>query len=165
MPKDLRPSLPVPLEGKVRAFNISPKGHIEGALVETMSGTVQINFPKHAAAALAEAMHVGADVHVAGELVETEDGTHPVYLAADTPAEVTGTITRLNYGPHGQVNGYHLDDGSFLHVKPERAKKHRLHVGDEVMATGARCAGADACVIEVALLKEVGRRQEARAQA
>lgn len=165
MPRESRPSLPVQVDGKVRAFNISPRGHIEGALVETARGTVQINFPKHAAAALAETMHVGADVDVAGELVETEDGTHPVYLAADTPAEVSGTITRLNYAPHGQVNGYHLEDGTFLHVKPQAAKKHRLHVGDEVVATGARCAGVDACVIEVTVLRQVGRRQEARAQA
>jgi hypothetical protein len=30
MPKELRPSAPQRLRGKVRAFNISPKGHIEG---------------------------------------------------------------------------------------------------------------------------------------
>jgi len=53
MPKEPRPSDLQRLRGKVRAFNISPKGHIEGVMVETAAGSAQLNFPKHSAEALA----------------------------------------------------------------------------------------------------------------
>ena len=35
------------LQGKVFAFNISPKGHVEGVLLKTSTGPAQVNFPKH----------------------------------------------------------------------------------------------------------------------
>src|ERR1700690_2883645 len=124
MSKEARQSSPFKLHGKVLAFNINPKGHIGGALVETSTGTAQINFAKHEAETLARSMNGGEAV------------------------EASGTIVRLNYDHDGKVNGYHLEDGTFVHVTHEGAKKYQLHIGEAVKATGSRHAGTDAVVLE-----------------
>ncbi len=154
MSKETKSPASVELRGKILAFNINPKGRIEGVLVETTAGTVQINFPKHAAEILARSMEVGAQAYLLGEL-ETKEGEHPVYTACGEEAEAKGTIVRLNYSPHGEVNGYHLDEGTFLYINPEEKKKCKLRMGDKVKATGSRRAGQDAVVLEVDTIKEL----------
>jgi hypothetical protein len=154
MPKKTKPATAQQLRGKVLAFNISPKGEIEGALLETNDGLSQVNFPRHNARLLAQSMRVGGRVEMKVEL-ENNDGAHPVYLtdAEDTDAE--GVIVGLNHALHGEVNGYHLEDGTFLHVKPDRAKKYKLRIGDKVKAAGSRRTGADAVVLEVNELQKL----------
>ena len=164
MPKEQRSSSPEQLRGNVLAYNISPKGHIEGALVETASGRVQINFPRHDAEALAQSMGVDSKIDILAEL-ESSEGEHPVYRAADAAGEASGTIVRLNYALHGEVNGYILDDRTFLHVKPDGAKKHKLCVGEKVKATGSQRPGTDAVVLEVTALERVGKPREDGARA
>jgi len=44
----------------VVAFNLSPKRHIEGALVETKNGTVQLNLPRREGTARPPAMRARA---------------------------------------------------------------------------------------------------------
>jgi hypothetical protein len=148
---------PPRLRGTVLAFNISPKGQIEGALIETATGPTQLNFPKHAAEALARSMHVGSRLDIEAEL-ETDEWDHPVYMAGSGAGEASGTIVRLNYALHGEVNGYHLEDQTFLHVKPEGAKKWKLRVGEQVKAIGSRRAGVHAVVLEVDAIERSGKR-------
>lgn len=64
------------------------------------------------------------------------------------PARSSGKVVRLNYARHGEVNGYQLEDCTFVHVKPEGAKRYKLRVGDRLTATGERRTGADAIVVE-----------------
>ena len=142
------------LRGKIVSFNISPKGHVEGALVSTSAGLAQINFPKHSPE-FARTTSVGANVEFAAKR-EPDEGDHPVYTVQDDAGDVSGKIVRLNYALHGEVNGYHLDDGTFVHVKPEGAKKYKLRVGEKVRAHGARRAGADAPVLEARSLEKLG---------
>jgi hypothetical protein len=153
MSKKEKPSASSELRGTVLAFNISPRGHIEGALVETATSLVQINFPKHHSEALARSMHVGSAIEINATL-ETSEGAHPVYRTSEKQGEASGTILRLNYASGGEVNGYHLDEGTFVHVKPDGARKFKLDVGDKVKATGSRRPGADAVVLEVAALEK-----------
>jgi hypothetical protein len=61
---------------------------------------------------------------------------------------------------HGEVNGYHLDEGSFVHVKPEGAKKYELHVGQRVTATGKRHEGPDSWVMEATTVEKVAERED-----
>jgi hypothetical protein len=151
---------PLPhLRGKVSAFNISPKGHIEGAIVETATGAIQINFPKHEAEALIRAMRVGAELALEADF-ETDEGDHPVYLATGNgaaDAEASGTVVRLNYALHGEVNGCHLDDGTFVHTKPDGARKYKLRVGDKLKATGERRTGTDAVVLEAHAVERLSK--------
>jgi hypothetical protein len=145
------------LRGKIVAFNISPKGHIEGALVESQSGTVQLNFPKHSAETLARSMRVGSTIDIDAEL-ETDEGDLAVYRAGESEAEADGKIIRLNYALHGEVNGCHLEDGTFVHVKPEGAKKYELRVGERVRVSGSRHQGTDAVVLQARSIKRLDKR-------
>ena len=155
MPKKEKPSSPTKLRGNVVAFNISPKGQIEGALLETTAGIAQLNFPKHHAESFARSVEMGGSIELAAKR-EADEGAHPVYTAHDDDGEITGRIARLNYALHGEVNGYQLDDGTFAHVKPEGAKKYKLQVGDRVKALGPRRTGPDAVVLEVRALEKLG---------
>lgn len=154
------------VRGKLLAFNVSPKGHVEGALIETSDGTAQVNFPKHEAEALARTMTVGWAVDLEAEL-ETEEFAHPVYVAPaiDAETELEGEVVRLNYALHGEANGFHLDDGTFVHVKPEGFKKCGVKVGDRVTASGSRRSGVAGAVLEARTVARSGRRGREGARA
>jgi hypothetical protein len=143
------------LHGKVLAFNISRRGQVEGALLATTTGLAQLNFPKHRAETLARSMRVGARVELTARL-EAEDGSHPVFTASEKEGETSGTISRLNYALRGEVNGYHLDEGTFVHVKPAEARKYKLAVGDRIRVSGSRHSGPDAVVLEVNAIEKMG---------
>jgi hypothetical protein len=151
------------VQGKIVAFNLSPKGQIEGALVETARSTVQLNFPKHDAGPFAP-LRAGALVDVDAEL-EVDGGEHPVYRAGAPEASISGTIVRLNYALHGAVNGWHLDDGTFVHAKPDGAKRHRLRVGERIEVRGPRRTGPDGSVLEARSIKRLGQGREGHANA
>ena len=142
------------------AFNISPRGQIEGVLLQTKLGPTQVNFPKTDAEALAHSMHAGSTVDIKAEL-ETDAGEHPVYMAVGKDDEASGTIVRTNYGLHGEANGYHLDEGTFIHIRPEAVKKYKLRVGERVTATGSRRPGSDAVVLEVRTIARAEKPQPA----
>jgi hypothetical protein len=158
------PSSSSRLRGKVVAFNISPKGHIEGALIETAAGAKQLNVSKHDAETLARSMRVGSMIDLQADL-EADEGDHVVYRAEDSEAETDGTIIRLNYALHGEVNGCHLDDGTFVHVTPEGARKYELRVGERIKGSGPRRQGADAIVLQARSVKRCGKQHQERPHA
>ena len=141
--------------GTVQSFNISPKGSYEGLLVESKGEVIQVNFPLEWSASIAGIAAPGQQVHLEVEPHEQHDhGLHPVYRLRSVSNEkkekfpssesnhkdghFTGTVTRLNYALHGEVNGAILDTGDFLHVKPHGANALGLEVGMKVKGTGAR---------------------------
>ena len=158
MSKHRETAASVPLRGEIISFNISPKGHIEGALVETKTGIAQVNFHKHDGQSLARSMPVGSSIDLKVS-IENEEGPHPVFVVDDEEAEATGTVVRLNYALHGDVNGYHLDDGTFVHVRPKGAKKYQMLVGEMVKATGSRHPGTDAVVLEAHAVERVQKHE------
>ncbi len=147
------------LRGKVVSHNVSPKGHVEGVLVQTSEGIAQLNFPKHGAEDLLRKAAVGASIDVPVER-EEDEGDHPVYRAGEASAELSGAVVRLNYALHGEVNGYHLDDGTFVHVKPDGAKRHKLRVGDRITVEGPRRVGLAATVLEPERLTRTERARK-----
>ena len=151
------------LRGTLVAYNISPKGHIEGATIDTTNGLAQLNFPKHAAERMARTMAVGSVVDLPVEL-EHDGGDHPVYVPNEhDDGQASGTIVRLNYALHGEVNGCHLDDGTFVHLKPEKAKRYELRLGTKITATGSRRPGADVTVLDAKTVNEpAGRVRKSR---
>lgn len=159
MPKK-RPSTSV-LRGRVLSHNISPKGHVEGILVENDAHVVQVNFPKHAATNLVKRHPVDSAVELAVER-EDDEGDHPVYVARAVAAQVSGTVVRFNYALHGEVNGYQLDDGTFVHVKPDGARRYKIAIGDRVLASGDRREGEDAVVMEAEQVSKAPRSQAPR---
>ncbi|MES1175549.1 MAG: hypothetical protein ABUL62_14600 [Myxococcales bacterium] len=154
MPAKKQPTMPAkkqPIEreirGTVQATNISPKGAVEGVLVKTESGMIQLNFPKHEPSTSAPAFSVGAKVCLRAKL-ETEEFEHPVYELSDAEASVEGVIARLNYARHGEINGFHLHDGTFVHLTPDVATEYDLRIGYRAAVTGKRKQGEAALVID-----------------
>ena len=133
----------------------SPKGGVEGLLMESDGQVVQFVLAKDdaAGAALVGRLSHGQAITVAGDLAPPSskgEAAHPV-RALDKIAAVdgkapkktsaaaggyAGTIVRLNYARHGAPNGYVLDSGDFIHVKPDGFAKLGLNVGDVVTADG-----------------------------
>ncbi len=148
MSKHPSPPTPSRIRGTVVAFNFSPKGHREGVVVQTPTGLTQVNFPKDPAELLARTTHLGSTVDLVAE-ADITGGDHPVYRATAPGSDVTGTVARLNFALHGEVNGYQLDDGTFLHVRPDGARRYRFNVGDRVRASGPQLHGPAAMVVEV----------------
>lgn len=163
MSKHSPESSPQKLRGRIAGFNMSPSGHVTGALVETTTGTVQLNFSKHEAQALTRSLRPGTTIDVKVER-ECKSGDHPVYSLSQEEVAVKGTITRLNYQHRGKANGFHLDDGTFVHVKPYDVSKHDLHVGDVITASGQRHAGNDTVVLDVRKVERHGQAPVAAPQ-
>ena len=141
-------------QGTVQGFNVSPHGTHEGFLLQTKTELVQINFPREWATAVADLAPVGSEVQVEAR-PEKEKGypSHPVYqlirmkngnqneflVAASNgqgSTHFSGTVERLNYALHGELNGGILNTGDFLHLKPQGAAALEIAVGMEVKGIG-----------------------------
>jgi hypothetical protein len=152
------PRQPVLIEGRVTSFNISPTGEVEGILLACGEKTVQVNFEKHAEGQARPSLGASIAVHA---VLEEDEHDHPVYRLAPEEQTVHGRVARLNYARHGEVNGYVLEDGTFIHLKPEGARRHRVRVGEEVSAEGTRRVGEAATVIEATSVTRTGGRKRA----
>lgn len=136
----------VKIEGRIENINISPRGDLESLLVAGADGTVQVNFDKKSTSTPAQ-WPIGKRVRLSG-ILEEEAFAHPVYKLAEAGTDVEDEVVRLNYARHGEVNGYILANGIFVHVKPDGAKRHRVKVGDRIRASGERREGSAADVLE-----------------
>ncbi len=143
-------------QGTLQSFNISPKGSYEGLLVESEGQIVQVNFPQEWSAAIAGLAAPGEQIHLQVEPHEKNGyGEHPVYRLLsisnqkkekfpsgesnhEKDGHFSGTVTRLNYALHGEVNGAILNTGDFLHVKPHGADALALKLGMKVKGTGVK---------------------------
>jgi hypothetical protein len=136
------------LTGVVRQHNFSPKGAVEGLVLDTGTGPVQVNLPHGPDATgfappvgTALRLRVATDHHAA----ERDPGDHPVCeFVADLDATsepagaptAEGVVVRLNYARHGEPNGVVLHTGDFVHLKPHGMRLVPLAVGDRVAAEG-----------------------------
>ena len=133
----------------------SPRGGVEGFLLKVGNDVVQFVVDKHDedTAALIGTLAAGQQLIVSGEALSPSpkgEGAHPVHALAKVvsidgavPRKVkagslgyAGTVARFNYAKHGAPNGYVLDSGDFIHVKPDGFAKLKLKVGDPVKADG-----------------------------
>ncbi len=134
----------------------SPKGGVEGALIEAEEGPVQLVLAKdEEITALAFlALRAGQKIVVKGAqkspsskgksdhlVFETEkllevDGRKPSRPRSHKEPGYSGTVLRLNYARHGKANGVVLDSGDFIHLKPEGMSRLSLKAGDRVTAEG-----------------------------
>ncbi len=143
------------VEGRFQHLIYSPKGAIEGVLIDTDGVPTQFVTDPHdvsiadqftglrAGQALViegtdpgpspkgEALH---SVYVFERLASV-DGKAPKEPQAH--GEVAGTVVRFNYAKHGAANGVVLDSGDFVHTKPDGFDTLDLKIGDKVKAEGA----------------------------
>jgi hypothetical protein len=133
----------------------SPRGSVEGFLLKVGDDPVQFVLDKHDehAAALVATLAPGQQLIVTCEPTPPSakgEGDHPVHaleklvsIDGAVPRKVkpgslgyTGLVARFNYAKHGAPNGYVLDSGDFIHVKPDGFARLKLRVGDRVKADG-----------------------------
>jgi len=145
------------IEGHVGHPIFSPKGGIEGLLLDVAGTPLQLVIDKHdeALADSLAALRPGAPISVeATRAARSHKGlpAHPVWHlrklldksgreidpAADPQREreFSGIVSRLNYARHGEANGLVLDSGHFIHLKPDGFKAINVGVGDHVNAFG-----------------------------
>ena len=87
-------------------------------------------------AQLAEPSPKGPADHAVHDLAKITrvDGAAPKKGVAK--AGYSGKIAQFNFARHGEPNGYVLDTGHFIHVRPDGCKRLKLKVGDAVQADG-----------------------------
>lgn len=141
------------VEGRFAHYLYSPKGSIEGMLIDTDGIPTQFVFERHEGlpAQLAE-LRAGQAVVVEG--IESPpspkgEAAHTVYrferLAAidgkplpeaQPEGSVHGRVARIHYARHGEANGVVLESGDFVHTRPQGFVQLDLEVGDMVQAEG-----------------------------
>ena len=137
------------LRGSFRQPLFSPRGRLEGLLLDIGQQTAQVVLqPEQVPAALSQA-EVGQFLSLEAVAVEPADGaiTHPIYeflalIAIDgkpaetAPAVLRGRVAGINYARQGQADGVMLDTGDFVHLGVDGFRVAELSTGDEVIATG-----------------------------
>jgi len=142
------------IEGRFQYLVYSPKGAIEGLMIETDGLPTQfvVEAQDRVLADRLAALRPGQTVVLEGSeqdpppkgealhfvyrftrlaLVDGQDAGPP-----DAPGEVSGKVARFNFARHGVPNGFVLDSGDFVHTKPDGFERLGLQVGDEVRAEG-----------------------------
>lgn len=156
---------PRDLQGVVARFVYSPKGPYEGLLLQHGEDLFQVSFPAHQSAEIAAAVRPGDEITVVAT-PEPAKGYHLVFKAhrlkpatgaeiaivahgpshAEAKAEspqpmpdlgtISGVVQHLNYAKHGEANGVVLEDGDFVHLRPDGVKTFQVAVGKEIVARG-----------------------------
>lgn len=144
------------IRGHVQHLIYSPRGEIEGALMEVDAAPLQLVFSHEDVesgaqfAAIASGQLVSVTAHPQGPSPKgagdhpvyahiallTVDGHRPAKPDASAGAAYQGRVIRLNHARHGEANGVVLDTGDFIHLKPDGMARLGLKVGDAVQADG-----------------------------
>lgn len=141
------------ISGKFRHAIYSPKGLIEGILLDADGQAVQIviepdeplaeSFAKlkpgmklELEACEAEPSHKGPAAHPVHHLHRLISAGGRAQQLEPLQQRVKGIVARFNYAKHGEPNGVVLDSGDFVHLKPDGMSASALEVGDPVEAEG-----------------------------
>ncbi|WP_428383504.1 hypothetical protein [Nevskia ramosa] len=142
------------VEGRFQHLIYSPKGGVEGVLIDTDGVSTQFVTDPHdpSVAEQFSALRVGQALVIEGsdhgpspkgepahwvyafKRLASIDGKPPKLSAAGE--EASGKVIRYNYAKHGAANGVVLDNGDFIHTKPEGLARLGLKIGDQVKAEG-----------------------------
>ena len=140
------------LSGQLQQLLFSPRGGIEGLLLNVDSRPIQVSIEPGSADAQVLNGAVGKPIEIkasADHSPKTKAGAHPVYrldsitrLAGKAfkpkghARPVKGVVARIHYAKHGEPNGVILESGEFIHTRPPGMKKLMLEVGSKVVARG-----------------------------
>ncbi|WP_076998195.1 hypothetical protein [Variovorax sp. KK3] len=143
------------VEGRFQHLIYSPKGAVEGVLIDTDGISTQFVIDPHdpSVAEQFTGLRAGQTLVVEGieagpspkgepahtvyafERLASVDGKEPATVRPHE--EAAGTVVRFNYAKHGAANGVVLDNGDFIHTRPEGLDRLGLKIGDKVKAEGA----------------------------
>ena len=142
------------IHGVLQDFNFSPRGAIEGFLLHTDSGSVQVNVTTDVGFAVVRG--IGQNVDVTAEPEQATAGREsapglPARLPAwrrrqgdviyaepgdEQSVTIQGTVKRINFAKHGEADGVILESGDFVHLKTTGMQNCRLAAGDVVTVEG-----------------------------
>jgi len=158
------------LSGHLRQLLFSPKGGIEGLLLQVDSKPLQVSMEPGSVDANVLNDAVGKPIEVkvsADHSPKTKDGARPVYqldsitkvagkaFKSNGPQPISGVVANIHYARHGEPNGVILESGEFIHTRPPGMKKLKLQVGSTVVVQGeARTTVLGTALIEA---REVNR--------
>ncbi len=159
------------VQGKVAQYSLTPRGDVDGLILQ--DGT-QVHFPPHLSTALVYAVRPGDSVTVHGlkakalpivmamsitndatQQTVTDPGPRGLRMEAATSTEVSGQVKSPLYGPHGEVNGVLLADGTEVRLPPQDAAKlgDALTAGKTVVVRGQ---AVDSPLGKVMLARAIG---------
>lgn len=144
------------IEGKFQHVFYSPKGQVEGLLMDVEGESVQVIFDRHdskspalflslkkgqllALKASAKALAPkGVRAHLVYSFIRlfSVDGHKPTKQIPAKSVASSGLVTYFNYARHDAANGVVLDTGDFIHIKPKRFSQFSFKVGQRLKATG-----------------------------
>ena len=141
------------LSGRLRQILFSPKGSLEGFLIEVEGSPIQISITPGSVDAVAIGKSVGKTIEVKARRdhsPKAKHGVHPVYqlqsvtkIGWKSPASkdgedisIRGVVTAIHYAKHGEPNGVILEAGEFVHTRPDGMKKLKLKIGSRVAVRG-----------------------------
>ena len=133
------------LEGTLAQLIYSPRGTIEGLLLDVDGAVAQFVVDKHDTH-LPQHLKAGQPLTLIGTLRKPSpkgEAEHEVYDLVEivgneheAEKELSGKVARLNYAKHGEPNGVVLESGDFIHTKPDGLRKLGWKVGDAIKAKG-----------------------------
>jgi hypothetical protein len=154
------------LHGKVRSYDLTPRGDVDGLILE--DGT-EVHFPPHLGLQVVAAVRPGETVTIHGlrarslPLVQamsvTGDASGKTVVDNGPPApgqrppappgpgqelRAQGEVRMQLHGPRGELNGVLLADGTMVHLPPSEASRlaAQLEPGDMVVVRGEGVEGA-----------------------
>jgi len=143
------------VEGRFQHLLYSPKGAIEGVLLDTDGVSTQfVTEPQDPfVVELFGKLRTGQKVVIEGTEAPPSpkgDAAHTVYrferlvsVDGHPPKKAAGgegtrgKVVRFNFAKHGEANGVVLDNGDFVHTRPDGLHALGLKIGDTVEAEGA----------------------------
>ena len=141
------------LSGTCKHLLFSPKGAIEGLLLQVQGKTVQVSMPPDVGTSLAPKVSAGKRVRLLAtpdRSPKAAEGDHSVYLfeamanaagQAIAPPDggltsLKGVVARIHYAKHGEPNGVVLESGEFIHLRPHGMAAIGVGVGAKISAKG-----------------------------
>lgn len=139
------------LSGHLRQLLFSPKGGIEGLLLQVDHKPLQVGMKPGAADAKALKDAIGKPIEVIASpdhSLKIKARAHPVYqldsittlagkvFKSSDPPPISGAVAHIHYAKHGEPNGVILESGEFIHTRPHGMKQLKLQIGSKVVAHG-----------------------------
>jgi hypothetical protein len=143
------------INGVCEQLLFSPKGTIEGALIQEDGARLQLTMPRNGRVDLGTVTAPGKRLRVLAIFDKSNkaaEGSHPVWLfdtladakglAMDAPdghftTTIKGVVAELHFARHGQPNGVVLKSGEFIHLRPQGMAMLGLAAGSKVSAAGS----------------------------
>jgi hypothetical protein len=147
----LKNDKPRTLCGDLHQLLFSPKGGIEGLLLNVRQKIVQVSIPDGDADARTLRRVIGRRIElqaIGDHSPKARKSAHPLFrltslsklagkkVRSSRHGALSGKVAAIHFARHGEPNGLVLKSGAFIHTRPSGMKLLNLGVGMKVTAHG-----------------------------